>query len=277
MSRASAASWLFVPGSRPDRFDKAGRVGAGAVIVDLEDAVSPAEKPAARAEVASWLHAGATAWVRVNAVDTPWHEEDVAVLAACPGLRGLVVPKAEAANELRRIGERLPSGADLVALVETAVGVRDATAVALCPGVRRLAFGSIDFALDIDAEETDEALLFARSTLVLASRAAGLSPPLDGVTVETNDHAVVLRAAGRARALGFGGKLCIHPAQVDAVNSAFAPAPAEVHWARTVLTSVAGAEMAVASIDGKMIDRPVLARARRIMSRAGQACGGSTE
>jgi citrate lyase subunit beta/citryl-CoA lyase len=267
----SSASWLFVPGSRPERFDKAASAGSHEVIIDLEDAVAPAQKEKARTDAAGWLTSDGNAWVRVNAVGTPWHEDDLTVLAACPGLRGLMVPKAERPAELSRIASRLPTGTGVIALVETALGIRDAAAIAATPAVTGLAFGSIDFALDIDAEETDEALLFARCALVIAARAAFLPAPIDGVTVETRDTAVISRHAARARSLGFGGKLCIHPAQVPAVNAAFVPDRTDLDWAHRVLAGAPqGAETGAFSVDGQMVDRPVLDRARRIVARAGQ-------
>jgi citrate lyase subunit beta/citryl-CoA lyase len=274
VTHASSASWLFVPGNRRDRFDKAARSGAHEVILDLEDAVAPADKEAARGEIAGWLTDGGTAWVRVNAVDSPWHQDDLAVLAACSGLRGVVVPKAEKPHTLAEIASRLPTDAGIIALVETAVGIRDAAAIAVSPRVDGLAFGSIDFALDIGADETDEALLFARSALVIASRAASIPAPIDGVTVQTTDETAVSRDAARARRLGFGGKLCIHPAQVHPVNTAFMPDRSDIEWARRVLAARPGGDDAqlgigAFSLDGQMIDKPVLERARRVLARAG--------
>jgi citrate lyase subunit beta / citryl-CoA lyase len=186
-----------------------------------------------------------------------------------------MVPKAEDPAALGRIAGELPPGTPIIALVETAVGVRDAAAVAACPAVSGLAFGSIDLALDLDASETDEALLFARSALVIASRAASLPAPIDGVSVETRDTAVIRRDAARARSLGFGGKLCIHPAQVEPVNTAFGPDPGDVEWARRVLAAASqhgDAERAEAAfeLDGQMVDTPALERARRIVARSGR-------
>lgn len=272
MTGSGAASWLFVPGSRPERFARAAAAGAHEVIVDLEDAVAPAAKEAARAAAARWVtDDGGRAWVRVNAVDTPWHEEDLAALVGRPGLRGLVVPKAEDPDVLRRIAELLPDGCGVLALVESAAGIVRAPALAGCPGVSGLAFGSIDFALDIDAAETDDTLRYARSALVVAARAAGLPPPVDGVSVDTQDTGAVRSAATRARELGFGGKLCIHPVQVPIVNTVFAPDPADVAWARRVLAAAADADAdaGVLSVDGRMVDRPVVERARRLVDRAG--------
>ncbi|WP_432827270.1 HpcH/HpaI aldolase/citrate lyase family protein [Dactylosporangium sp. CA-092794] len=273
MTAPVAASWLFVPGSRPDRFAKAARAGAGEVVVDLEDAVAPEDKESARHAAVAWLAGGATAWVRVNAANTEWHEADLAALAPCRGLRGVMVPKTEGPAVLRQAARRLPADTGIVALVESALGVQDAGAIAACPAVTALAFGSIDFALDIGAEHTDEALLFARGALVVASRAASLPAPIDGVTVELRDTAAVGAAAARARSLGFGGKLCIHPAQVEPVNAVFAPRGADVEWARAVLAEALRHGGGVFTDQGRMVDQPVLERARRILAQAGRQGG----
>jgi citrate lyase subunit beta/citryl-CoA lyase len=262
---AESVTWLFVPGSRRDRFDRAAGSGADEVILDLEDAVSPDDKAAAREGVASWLDGPGSGWVRINGAGTEWHGEDLAALSGCPGLRGVVVPKAEEPDSLTAIHDGLSPGVGLVALVESALGVSRATALARSGVVGRLAFGSIDFALDIGAEETDEALLLARCSLVLASRLGDLPPPLDGVTVTTTDVEAVHGAAVRARSLGFGGKLCIHPHQVETVAAGFRPTPAQLDWASRVVEAGEGVHV----VDGQMVDRPVLARARSILARGG--------
>jgi citrate lyase subunit beta/citryl-CoA lyase len=265
---ARARSWLFVPASTPHRFAGAVRSGADAVIVDLEDAVAVDDKEAARRNVAAWLAGDGAAWVRINADDTAWHEEDVAMLRELPGLLGLVVPKAEDPDRLGRIAARLQPHGCLVALVETARGIQRAAGIASVPGVERLAFGSLDFALDVRAEHEDQSLLMARSSLVLASRAEELPPPIDGVTTAVRDVAATEADARRALALGFGGKLCVHPAQVEAVARAFAPTTDELAWARAV---VKAAERAAGSVvvgpDGHMIDQPVVDRATAILER----------
>jgi crotonobetainyl-CoA:carnitine CoA-transferase CaiB-like acyl-CoA transferase/citrate lyase beta subunit len=265
----TARSWLFVPGDRPDRFAKAARSGADEVICDLEDSVPEAGKDQARRHVAQWLAQGGSAWVRVNACSTPHYERDIAALAGLAGLRGIVVPKAEAPAALAALGRRLPPGAGIVALVETAAGLLRAPAIARCPAVTRLAFGSIDFAADIDAAHDDEALLTARAALVIASRAAGKPAPVDGVTAVLDRPEAVAQDAARARRLGFGGKLCIHPAQVPAVTRAFCPSEAETAWAREITDAAAKLNGAGAGrSDGQMIDKPVIDRARRILDRA---------
>ncbi|MDQ7903904.1 CoA ester lyase [Phytohabitans sp. ZYX-F-186] len=266
-----SASWLFVPGDRPERFDKAACSGAHEIIIDLEDSVGPERKRIARDHAATWLTSGCTGWVRVNPVGSPWHDADLAALAACPGLRGVMVPKSQGPATLTRVADSLPRHIGIVPLVETALGVHNAAAIAACPAVTVLAFGSIDYALDIDADETDQALLYARGALVVASRAAGLPAPIDGVTVRTTDTAAVRDAAARARGLGFGGKLCVHPAQIEAVNAAFTPSRTDVEWARTLLANAATRRDHHAfRMDGEMVDEPVLARARRILDRAGR-------
>jgi len=218
-------------------------------------------------------HGRGTAWVRVNAVGTEWHDGDLEALRSRPGLRGVVVPKAEDPASLARLRERLAPGAAVIALVESAIGVVNAAAIAASGAVDRLAFGSVDFALDIGAEETDEAMLLARTTLVVASRAGALPPPVDGVTTATGDVDATRAAATRARSLGFGGKLCIHPRQIVPVASAFRPTPEQVAWAARILAAVpdsipAGTDPGAFSVEGVMVDRPVLARARSILASA---------
>lgn len=262
-----AVTWLFVPGDRSDRFDRASAALADEVVLDLEDAVAPGAKDASRAAVVSWLDRGGAGWVRINGVGTPWHEHDLAALGGCAGLRGIVVPAAEDAASLEAARTGLPDGVGMIALVESALGI-DQVAAITRSGVDRLAFGSIDFALDIGAEETDEALLLARSSLVLASRVGGLPPPIDGVTVTIGDDAATERAAVRARSLGFGGKLCIHPRQVEPTARGFRPSAAQLQWATRIL-AVSDGRSGTFAVDGQMVDRPVLERARSILDRVG--------
>ena len=254
---------LFVPGNRPERFAKAAASGADAVLIDLEDAVAPDEKEAARRAAAGAALEGIHVLVRINGAETPWHEADVAALASAK-IGGIILPKAENLATLAAIRAALGDGKELVALVESARGI--ANARELARGATRLAFGSIDFAADLGCAHTREALLMARLELVLASRLAGIAAPLDGVTATIGDDALTEREARYAGELGFGGKLCIHPRQVAPTLRGFAPGAEEVEWARKVLA--AGGEGAVA-VGGMMIDAPVRIRAERILSRAG--------
>ncbi len=210
-------SWLLVPGHRPGQFTTA---VADEVILDLKDAVPSEHKESARGQVVRWLDDGGQAWVRVNAPDSQWHRDDLTALRDSPGLRGVVVPKVQGQATVRRVEQLLPD-APILAVVETAVGVEDALAVAACVAVSGLVFDSIRFTLDIGSDGSDESLAFARGALVVAARAAALPPPLDGVTAGSRNPDVVHAAATRARRLGFGGMLSNDPAHIAAINRAF--------------------------------------------------------
>lgn len=259
----SPRSYLFVPADRPERIAKALASGADAVIVDLEDAVAPAAKPAARVALAAWLaaHPQAAVLVRVNAAGTPWHAADLQACSAA-AVGAIVVPKAERAEALAGLGK------PVLPLIETAAGFDAVRAIAGVPGVQRLLFGSIDFQVDLGIEGDDDALLFFRSQLALASRLAGLESPVDGVTTAIDDAEAIARDTTRARRLGFGAKLCIHPRQVAAVNQGFTPGAAEIDWAQRVIAAAqAGGAVAV---DGRMVDAPVLLRAQALLRRMPQ-------
>ncbi len=271
-----ARAALFVPATRADRIPKALASGADAVIVDLEDAVAPKDKDSARVALdvalahqhrasATAPSAGPALWVRVN-TGAPWSDQDLALCARHAAVQAVVVPKAESAQQMQAAFEacgRKP----LVALIETAEGYARRDDVASHPAVKRLAFGSIDFQLDLGISGEGDALLVFRSGLVLASRLAGLPAPLDGVTVEVANPEVVAADAARARALGFGGKLCIHPQQVGPVNAAFSPSPAEIEWAQRVVAACEASAGAAVAVDGKMVDRPVLLRAQALLAQ----------
>lgn len=266
---ASARAFLFVPGNRPERFSKARAAGADAVIVDLEDAVPPADKDTARQAVEAWLDPSRPVLLRINGADTPWFGPDL-MLAGAPGVAGIVLPKAASLNDLQAIDAAAADRAvPILPLIETAAGFVEMPRLAAWPSVARLLFGSIDFQLDLGIEGEDDALLYFRSRMVLASRAAGLPAPVDGVTTAIGDLALLRSDTQRARRLGFGGKLCIHPSQVPQVAAGFRPDAAKVDWARRVLDAQAAAGDAGAfQVDGKMVDAPVLALAERILAQA---------
>ena len=261
-------SYLFVPGDRPERYAKALAAGADAVIVDLEDAVAPAGKAGARAALRAWLAPAHPVLVRINSADSAWFAEDLA-LAGLPGVAGVVLPKAE---HPATIAQLMAEGAPAVLpLVETALGMHQALDLARQPGVERLLFGSIDFSLDLGLHEGVEELQHYRALLVLASRVAGIAPPVDGVTTTLDDAAQIAEDTRRARRHGFGGKLCIHPKQLAHVHAAFAPGADEVAWAERVLQAVESMGGAAVAVDGRMVDRPVMLRAQAIMEEAGRA------
>ncbi len=260
----SGRSYLFVPGTRPDRFEKALSSGADAVILDLEDAVSVAEKDEARAAISAWLSPEHPAYVRTNAASTEWFRDDLDAIAR-PGLSGILLPKAEEPSQISEAASLLTDEAKIVPILETGLGIWNARSLAAGRRVERLAFGALDFTLDVGIHGEGEELLYARSRLVLASRVAGIVPPLDGVTPTLDDPDRLAADVDRARRLGFGGKLCIHPRQTEAVNRGFSPSEAEVAWARRIVEAAEKAGVGAFRVDGEMVDRPVLERAQAVL------------
>jgi citrate lyase subunit beta / citryl-CoA lyase len=262
-------SYLFVPGNRPDRFAKACASGADAVVLDLEDSVPASDKSKARAAVAAWLTAAQPVLVRVNTSESEWFRDDLS-LGRKPGIAGVLLPKAERVEEIRLVAESFGAEVPILPQIETARGFRNALALASAKPVQRLLFGSIDFQLDLGMSSEEEELLYFRSQIVLESRLAGIQAPVDGVTTDINSTERVRADTLRARRLGFGAKMCIHPKQVPVVNECFTPSEEEEAWARRVVEASAAARGAATSVDGKMVDRPVLARAEVILAMLAQ-------
>ncbi|MBN9673881.1 HpcH/HpaI aldolase/citrate lyase family protein [Roseibium aggregatum] len=261
---------LFAPATRPERIDKARLSGASCVIADLEDAVAPEDKATARQALASFRcdADGAPVCVRINSAGTPWFEEDLAMVRA-GGFAGVVLPKAEDCAGAEALRQALPSGTASFALIETALGL--ARARDLAPLFDRLFFGSLDYAADLGCAHTAAALAHARSELVLAARIAGKPGPVDGVTADTRDFDLIRSEAAYGAELGFKGKLLIHPAQLSPAKAGYRPDEDEISWASKVVAAIAGA--GVAKVDGKMIDAPVVARARLVLARAAETAG----
>jgi citrate lyase subunit beta/citryl-CoA lyase len=267
---ASARSYLFVPGDRPERFGKALASGADRVVLDLEDAVAPDAKAGARDAVANYLQARPAEErrryvVRINDESTAWFDADLAMLGSA-GVAEVMLPKAERRETLELLRSHCP-GITMLPLLESARGVLNAEALAAQPGVHRLVFGTIDYALDLDLSGDPVGLDFAASRLALASRAAGIASPVAGVTAEISDDDRLRADLARARAHGFGAKLCIHPRQVAVLHAALLPSAAELEWARRVVAATEGNPAAV-QVDGRMVDRPVLQRAHALLARA---------
>lgn len=258
----SDRSYLFVPGNRPDRFESASRAGADVVLIDLEDAVAPADKAAARQAAAAWL-AHRPAWLRINGADSDGFEADLALLQL-PFLQGVILAKAESPDAIDAVRRRATDGLPVIPLIESARGMWNAMALASA-GALRLAFGSVDYQLDLGIDGDREELLAARSHLVLVSRVAGLPPPIDGVTMTLDDADALRRDVAYARRLGFGGKLCVHPRQVAVINEGFMPSESEVEWAQRVVTAASQSGENALRLDGKLVDRPVIERARAIL------------
>ena len=283
-------TYLFVPGNRPERFAKALASGADRIIIDLEDAVAPADKAAARAAIAQWM-TGATSTpdarskvlIRINDAATPWHADDLA-LAQSVQAPCVMLPKCEAASQVTAVLASLATGATVLALVETARGLLALNDIAAAPGVVRLAFGSLDYMVDLDipslrmdgevggggaaAGVSNIALDFAATQIAIASRAVGLPSPVAGVTPEL-DAARVTADMLHARSLGYGAKMCIHPAQVAAVCAALRPSARELAWAQRVLQAWNASAGGAIQVDGKMVDRPVVLKAQRIVGECG--------
>ncbi|TDD49635.1 HpcH/HpaI aldolase/citrate lyase family protein [Saccharopolyspora elongata] len=260
----NAVTWLFVPGSRPERFTKAVGAGADAVIVDLEDAVPADAKASARENLRAAWPIGSGVAVRINARSSPEFDADVQLCREL-GPDAVVLPKTESAEDVRVTAEA--TGRPVLGLVETARGFVNLGEICAAPGLTRLVFGSIDLALDLGVT-ADAALDASRADLVRWSAASGLPAPVDGVTPSISDTDAVERDSRRAKEWGFGGKLCIHPAQLPIVREAMRPSAEEIAWARRVVDADEQANGAAVSLDGAMIDRPVVERARRLLRAA---------
>ena len=263
---------LFVPGDRPDRIGRAIASDADAVAVDLEDAVAPAAKATAREYTVAAVRAAAprpNLFLRVNALDGPEFAADFDTLTALlPHLAGVLLPKAESAEEIRRLDGLLAGRVAVLPIVETARGVLAAPAIAAAsPGVATLVFGTLDLAADLGVTPTVEGreLLHARSHVVLATAAAGLPGPLDGPHAALDDTDGLVRASRLARELGFTGKVVLHPRQLAPVREAFAPTEAELARAREIVDASHEAGGAFRLADGTFVDAPVVRRAAALL------------
>ncbi len=263
-----------MPGNRPERFAKALASGADRVILDLEDAVLPADKALARSAIADWvrtLDAGEQArlLVRINDATTPWHAEDLAWLPGS-GLSHAMLSKCEQPTQVAAVCACLPAEGTVLPLLETVRGVLAAQAIAAAPQVARLAFGSLDYLLDLDLPGPGFALDSAATALAMASRAANLPPPLAGVTAALDLEQLQADLA-HAKALGYGAKMCIHPSQVAPVHAAFQPDAQALAWARRVVTAWRASDgQGAILVDARMVDKPVLLRAERMLAQTGQ-------
>ncbi|CAE6898379.1 MULTISPECIES: HpcH/HpaI aldolase/citrate lyase family protein [Paraburkholderia] len=264
-SRPQHRSFLFVPGSQPERFSKALASRADAVIVDLEDAVAPEAKAQARRAVAEWVSPERPVFIRVNGRNTPWFAED-AQLLKLRGIAGIILPKAESASDVVALISATRTKTPVFPLIETAQGMWNALEIAKAPFVQQLMFGTLDFIADMGMASDGHELDTFRAKLVMISRIAGILPPVDGVTPDIDDIERLTGETTRGKRWGFGGKLCIHPRQIPSVNACYTPSDSEIAWAQRVLDESAKANGAAVSVDGKMVDRPVVLQAQRVMN-----------
>jgi citrate lyase subunit beta / citryl-CoA lyase len=287
-------SLLFAPGNHPRRVEKALTLAADAVILDLEDAVAVAEKAATRAAVVAVLgnERHGLLYVRVNAMATEFCYGDL-VAVVQPDLDGIILPKVESAAQLQAIDWLLGElerahgvpveHIDLMPIIETGAGIAAVAEIAASgTRVRRLAFGAGDYVLDMNlAWARDEAeLAHARAAIAVASRAAGLDAPVDTVWTDLRDPEGLAEAARRAQRMGYQGKMCIHPDQIDAVNVVFTPTAEEVARAERVVAAFMAAEAAGSAsiqLDGQFIDYPIVAKARRLLDTMARTRGAGTD
>lgn len=259
---------LFVPGGRADMIVKVPRSAPDAVAVDLEDAVAAADKDTARriaVEAVGALDAGDTVvLVRINPPGTPWFADDVAAVASSRAA-GVVLPKLERESDLAAVRSALPAGAVVVAGLETALGVADCRTL-LAAGVDGAYFGAEDYIADLGGRRTAEGheVLYARSRVALAARLAGV-PAIDQAVVAVRDPDRFRADAGQGRDLGYQGKICLHPTQVEIAREVFTPSDEEIAHARAVLAAGAAG---VGVVDGAMVDDVHLRMAQALLDRA---------
>ncbi|WP_201492683.1 HpcH/HpaI aldolase/citrate lyase family protein [Rubrivivax sp. A210] len=269
---ALARTLLFVPGNRPERYRKALAAGADAVVLDLEDSVPAVEKPAAREAIAAaWADLATAAVplvVRINSLGGEAGHQDLAWLARLPPPAGVMLAKAESAQQLQAVAQALP-GLAVLPLIESAAGFLALAEMAAAAGVLRLAVGHIDFMADtgLHCSEDERELDTLRFHIALQTRAHRLASAVDGVTVAIADDARLQADTRRALNFGFGAKLCIHPRQAPVVHAAMRPTEAELEWARRVLAADRAAGGAAVRLDGRMVDLPVVLQARLTLAR----------
>ena len=284
-------TFLFAPGNHGRRVEKALTLGADAVILDLEDAVAIAEKVATRKTVVDVLSAPrrCKGYIRVNAIGTRWCMGDLMAVVR-PGVDGIVLPKVESAADLRTIDwmitnlerERgLPMGSiDLMPIIETAAGfsrldrILAARSLMDYPGpwrVKRISFGAGDFTNDVGMTWTpgEQELGDLRIRMIVASRAAGLEPPIDTVWIHLQEADALRESVLRSLRMGFQGRLCIHPDQVRVVNAIFTPSAEDAARAQRVVDAFKQAEangLAAIQVDGVFVDYPIVYRAQRLLA-----------
>ncbi len=259
VSAEIARSWLLVAGTKPETFSAAESSRADQIILDIEDAVDPRLKDQARTDVVAWLNAGGSGWVRINDRTSDFWSDDVDALAGLPGLRGVMLAKAEAAAHVSETFDRLRGATPVIALVESALGIEEAATIARARGAYRLAFGSGDYRRDTGTSSDDLAMAYPRSRLVVASRVGNLPGPIDGPTVGTS-HPVLREQGAMAVALGMTGKLCLDTEQLPIINEVISPTRSDVAWAREFLADFEARGRVIR--DGS--DLPRLGRAEKI-------------
>ncbi|CAN5292368.1 CoA ester lyase [soil metagenome] len=258
-----ARSWHLVSARRVEFFDQAQLGRADQIVLDMEDAIDGSLKDQARDNVVGWLQGGGRAWVRINDWTTDDWAGDLAALAGVESLAGVMLAKAESAEQVTDTFQRLGGIVPVIPLLESALGIEDAATIARARGAYRLAFGSGDYRKDTGAENDPLAMAYPRTKLVLASRIGGLPGPIDGPTVG-HSHPLLREQAADAVSMGMTGKLCLDAEQPAVINETMSPSPADVAWAIDFLRKFEEGGRVVR--DGS--DKPRLARAEVIRRRA---------
>lgn len=259
-----ARTWLLQPGTPggSEAFEAASASSADVVVLDIEDGLPDALKPAGRVSVAEWLTTGRQAWVRINNVATPAWSADLDAVAHTPGLRGIMLAKTESADDIAATAARLPAGTPVLALVESAMGIESVTEIARTPGCSRIAFGVGDFRRDTGMSEDPMVLAYARARLVISSRAAGIPAPIDGPTLRDQSRHLA-RETAVAKAAGMTGRLCLDPEHAETINSLLSPSPLDIDEARTTLARL---DAPAGPYDGSV--GPTRARAQAVLDLA---------
>jgi len=286
-------SWMFVPGHRQKMIDKAFGLTTDAIMLDIEDGVAPNEKDTARKNISESLGrekapGSPSRFVRINAIGHPRMDADIEAVSR-PGLEGLVLPKVETVDEVRRVDailtEREPKlkmpggGVKLLVAIESPRGLLNAPAIAACsPRIVGLIFGAEDFGRELGLPTSREGeardLIYARSAIVVAAASAHVQA-VDGVWVDLKDTEGLFGFARQSRRIGFSGMSLIHPSQIDPINNTFSPTPEEIDYAQQVLKAFDEAQArgdGSIAFGGQLIDRPIVERARRTVEMA-QALG----
>ena len=262
MDPTLARSWLLVPALTREALQAAEASSVDAIILDLEDGVPAASKAQARAMAVDWLQ-DHNAWVRINDVTTNHWLDDIRALRSAPGLLGVMLAKSESAHQIADTAAQLPRGSAMIALIESAVGMLAADSIAAASGVLRMAFGVGDFRRDTGIGGSPLALAYAREHLVIASRAAGISAPIDGPTMNVDDDAL-REATAVTSEMGMAGKLCLNTDQADVINAQLSPDADDLKWARETVERLG--EDGSRVTDGG--DLPQLARAKLLLTHA---------
>ena len=307
MTSLGLGAWrsiLFVPGDRPDRYAKALAAGADAVSIDLEDAVAPGRKAEARGSVVRLLAEMSTPSrrdtgtpaaprphiiVRVNDPESDEGRRDAAALAGGPTPDAFMIPKVTTSEGLRNAWRLLGADTPLVPIIETALGLENAARIGAvspvspagavspapaAPMVAALIFGGFDLSAELGAKPGWETLLYARSRVVHAAALSGLDA-IDMPSRDLADMSGLRTEAVKARSLGYAGKVAIHPAQIPVIHEAFTPSTEEVQRARRVIDADRAAGGGAVALDGRMVDRPLVEAASRLLARAREGSAGS--